>query len=91
MKKEEMDKIVKFELGYIPSSTKGSVQNQLRFYYSAYRRKGLVNGKQREEALKEAIERLKEKHPDFNPVFDENFFKMAEKSFFGKLADRLTG
>ena len=89
MKREEMNKIIKFELGYIPKGPKGSVQNKLRFYYNAYRRRGLVKGKQREESLKDAINRLKEEYPDFNPMFDKDFFRTPKKSIFQKLMDPL--
>ena len=51
VKREEMNKIIKFELGYIPKGSRGSIQNKLRFYYNAYRRRDLARGKQREESL----------------------------------------
>jgi len=84
-----MNKIIKFELGCIPKGPKGSVQNKLRFYYNTYRRRGLVKGKQREESLKDAINRLKEEYPGFNPMFDKDFFRTPKKSFFQKLMDLL--
>ena len=84
-----MNKIIKFELGYIPKGSKGSLQNKLRFYYNAYRRRDLARGEQREESLKDAVNRLKEDYPDFNPIFDENFFKISKKSFFQKFIDRI--
>ncbi|MFQ6081721.1 MAG: hypothetical protein ACE5OW_08645 [Candidatus Bathyarchaeia archaeon] len=87
MKREEMNKIIEFELGYIPKGSKGSVQNKLRFYYNAYRRRDMVRGKQREESLKEAINRLKEDYPDFNPVFDRDFFKIPRRSLLQRLLD----
>ena len=89
MKREEMNKIIKFELGYIPKGSRGSIQNKLRFYYNAYRRRDLARGKQREESLKDAINRLKEEYPDFNPIFDKNFFQTSKESIFRKLMKSL--
>ena len=89
MKMEEMNKIIKFELGCIPRGPKGSIQNKLRFYYNAYRRRDMVRGKQREESLKDAINRLKEEYPDFNPMFDEDFFEISKRNLFQRLMDRI--
>ena len=86
-----MNKIIKFELEYIPKGSKGSIQNKLRFYYNAYRRRDMVRGKQREESLKDAINRLKEDYPDFNPIFDKEFFQISKKGFFQRLLDRIKG
>ena len=91
MKREEMNRIIKFELGYIPKGSRGSIQNKLRFYYNVYRRRDMVRGKQREESLKAAINRLREDYPDFNPVFDRDFFKIPKKGFFQRLLDRIKG
>ena len=82
MKKEEMNRIIKFELEYIPKGAIGSTQNKLRYYYNIFRRKGIVKGMSREECLRNAIDRLKEDYPSFDPKFDEDFFKMHEKGFF---------
>jgi len=89
VKMEEMNKIIKFELTYIPKGSTGSIQNKLRFCYNAYRRSGLVKGKQREESLKDAINRLKEEYSDFKPMFDKDFFQTPKKSIFQKLMDPL--
>ena len=84
-----MNKIIKFELGYLPKGSRGWIQNKLRFYYNAYRRRDMVKGKQREESLKDAINRLKEEYPDFNPMFDKDFFQTPKKSIFQKLMNSL--
>jgi hypothetical protein len=92
-----MNKIIRFELEYIPKGSKGSNQNKLRFYYNAYRRRGMAKGKSREECLKDAINRLREDHPNFNPKFDKKFFTVPEnmpaqvhkKGFFQRLLDRI--
>jgi len=74
MKRAEVNEIIKQELGYIPKGSKGSVQNRLRFRYSAFRRKGIANGKSRQECLKETVDLLKEAYPRFEPEFDKSFF-----------------
>jgi len=97
VKIEEINRIIRFELEYIPKGSKGSTQNKLRFYYNTFRRKGMAKGKSREECLKDAINRLREDHPNFNPTFDKNFFRMPEnlhtqvykKGFFKRLLDRI--
>ncbi|MDH5460024.1 MAG: hypothetical protein OEY81_00445 [Candidatus Bathyarchaeota archaeon] len=43
----------------------------------------------REECLRNAIDRLKEGYPNFDPKFDENFFKTHEKGFLRRLLDRM--
>ena len=86
MKKEEMNRIIKFELEYIPKGSTGSVQNKLRYHYNIFRRKGIVKGISREECLKDAIDRLKEDYPSFNPKFDDDFFKIHKKRFFQQIA-----
>ena len=78
MKREEMVKLVRSELEHIPKGLKGSTQNRLRIYYNAWRRRDLLTGKPKEQTLEAAIKMLKEKHPDFDPKFDEVFFKMPE-------------
>jgi hypothetical protein len=80
MKKQEMERIIKFELEYIPNGSSGSTQNKLRFFYNGFRRKGMVKGMTREESLTEAIDRVKETYPNFYPEFDEEFFKTHEKT-----------
>jgi hypothetical protein len=89
MKKDEMNRIIKFELEYIPKGSTGSVQNKLRYHYNIFRRKGIVKGISREECLKDAIDRLKEDYPSFNPKFDDDFFKIHKKDFFSRLLDRI--
>jgi len=86
MNKEMINKIIKFEVKYIP---KGSTQNKLRFYYVAYRRKGIAKGLSRDQCLKEAIDKLKKDYPAFDPTFDADFFKIRKKSFFQKLVNRV--
>jgi len=77
MKRAEINEIIKQELEYIPKGSKGSIQNRLRFKYSASRRKGITKGKSRQECLKETIDQLKENNPGFQPEFDKNFFTAA--------------
>lgn len=89
MKKEEMNRIIKFELEYIPKGSTGSAQNKLRYHYNILRRKGIVKGISREECLKDAIDRLKEDHPSFDPKFDDGFFRIHEKGFFRRLLDQI--
>jgi len=74
MKRAEIDEMIKQELVYIPKGTKGSIQNRLRFRYSAFRRKGIANGKSRQECLKETVDLLKANYPRFEPEFDKSFF-----------------
>jgi hypothetical protein len=81
MKKEEMDRIIKFELEYIPAGSIGSIQNKLRFFYNGLRRKGMAKGMTREESLRDAINHVKKSYPGFDPEFDQEFFKIHEKSF----------
>ena len=79
MKRAEINEIIKQELEYIPKGSKGSVQNRLRFQYSAFRRKGIIKGKSRQECLKETIDQLKTNNPGFEPEFDRSFFTIAIK------------
>ena len=74
MKRAEINELIKQELEYIPKGSKGSIQNRLRFHYSAFRRKGITKGKSRQECLKETIDLLKEDDPGFQPEFDKGFF-----------------
>jgi len=74
MKRAEINEIIKQELEYIPKGSKGSIQNRLRFQYSAFRRKGITKGKSRQECLKETIDQLKTNNPGFQPEFDKGFF-----------------
>ena len=74
MKRAEINETIKHELEYIPKGSKGSIQNRLRFRYSAFRRKGITKGKSRQECLNETIDILKEDNPGFQPEFDQSFF-----------------
>jgi hypothetical protein len=74
LKRAEINEIIKQELEYIPKGSKGSIQNRLRFHYSAFRRKGISKGKSRQECLKETIDLLKTNNPGFQPEFDKSFF-----------------
>ncbi len=89
MDKEMINRVLKFELEHIPKGSKGSTQNKLRFYYVAYRRRGIAKGLSRDQCLKDAIDRLKKDHPEFDPAFDEDFFKIPKKSFLQKLVDHI--
>jgi hypothetical protein len=89
MERKMVNRIIKFELRYIPKGSKGTTQNRLRFYYVAYRRKGLAKGLSRDQCLKDAIDKLKKDHPEFDPEFDEDFFKIPRKSFLQKLVNRI--
>lgn len=44
-------------------------------------RKGIAKGLSRGQHLKEAIDKLKKDHPKFEPMFDEDFFKIPKKGF----------
>jgi len=77
MKRAEINELIKLELEYIPKGSKGSIQNRLRFRYSAFRRKGITKGKSRQECLKETIDQLKENDPGFQPEFDKGFFNIS--------------
>ena len=91
MKREEMTKIVKSELKHIPKGSKGSVQNRLRIYYNAWRRRDLLSGKSKEQTLEEAIKKLKEDYPDFEPKFDRDFFKIPERGLLQRLMGWIKG
>jgi len=75
-----MNKIIKFELEYIPNGSSGSIQNKLRFFYNGFRRKGMVKDMTREDSLRDAIHYVKERYPSFDPEFDDKFFRMNKKS-----------
>jgi len=51
MNKEMINKIIKFEVKYIPKGSKGATQNKLRVYYVAYRRKGIAKSLSRGQLL----------------------------------------
>ena len=89
MNKEERNRIIKFELKYIPKGSKGSTQNKLRFHYVAHRRKGMAKGLSRDQCLKDSINKLKKDHPEFEPMFDEDFFRIPKESFLQKLTNHI--
>ena len=91
MKREEMTRIVKSELEHIPKGSKGSVQNRLRIYYNAWRRRDLLTGKSKEQTLEEAIKKVKGDYPDFEPEFDRDFFKMPERGLLQRLVGWVKG
>ena len=74
MKKEKMTEIVNVELEHIP--TGDLPQKLLRFVYNMVRRNDLSVSENtpREETLLESINRVKEKHSNFQPKYDKNFF-----------------
>lgn len=74
----EMREEVKEELKYIP---KGNLmQNELRMFYWSDRMRSLgkkaKSKKTKGEVLMESLESLKKDHPDFEPEYDKNFFKI---------------
>jgi len=71
-----INRVVKWELKYIPRGDKGSLQNVLRFSYNILRRKHLTSRKSRHETLKELVERMQRIHPDFTPIYDKEIFKI---------------
>jgi len=89
MNKEMINKIIKFEVKYIPKGSKGSTQNKLRFYYVAYRRKGIAKGLSRDQCLKDATDKLKKHHPEFEPMFDEDPQNPKKGFFLQKLTKRI--
>lgn len=48
-------------------------------------------GKPKEQTLEAAIKMLKEEHPDFDPKFDEDFFKMPKRGLLQRLASWIKG
>ena len=75
-KREYMNRTVKFELKHIPRGERGSLQNFLRFSYSALRRKHFTLGLTKHETLRELIDKIRKAHPDFNPEYDRDYFKI---------------
>jgi hypothetical protein len=92
MKRAEINEMIKQELVYIPKGTKGSIQNRLRFQYSASRRKGIATGKSRQECLRETVDLLKTNYPRFEPEFDKSFFATnTQHSSFKGFLRRILG
>ena len=71
-----VNRVVKWELKYIPRGDKGSLQNSLRFSYNILRRKHMTLRKSRHETLKELVEKMKRIYPDFTPLYDKEIFKI---------------
>ena len=71
-----MNQVVKFELKHIPRGERGSLQNFLRFSYNALRRKHFVRGLTRHETLRDLVDKIGKAHPDFNPEYDKDYFKI---------------
>lgn len=79
MKKEEMTKIVRSELQYLPKDEVGSLQNEMRKMYNSRRRHDLAINKTRRETLQFCIQVIKSKDPSFIPEYDQSFFGKVEK------------
>jgi hypothetical protein len=79
MRREELNRIIGEELGNIPEGNKGSAQQELRWLYNMTRRKDLGRNPNtpRSRSLQYAIERIKERNPDFHPEYDEHYFGSA--------------
>ena len=71
-----MNRIVKSELKHIPRGERGSLQNFLRFAYNALRRRYLNLNRSRHETLRELVDKIRKAHPDFNPEYDKEYFKV---------------
>ena len=66
MNRDEMNTIVGEELEHIPRGD--NAQNLLRFLYNMVRRRDLKHGKPVEESLGYCISKVKEYHPDWEPI-----------------------
>jgi uncharacterized protein YbbK (DUF523 family) len=66
------------DLDHIPRGSEA--QNRLRqyFQYARSRSQGKSAGQTKEDALKEAIEKVKAEYPEFKPEFDQSYFSMSE-------------
>lgn len=74
--RDELEKMIQEELTHIPYIKNNLPQNLLR---ETYRNTRLANIKYlgtKEQALKSCIESLKKDHPDWEPVYDKEFFKI---------------
>ena len=83
----EMRKIVVEELEHIPRDAKGSLQNKLRSIYEITRMKSLgknapLNLRTPEDCLKDAVETIKKDNPDFEPEYDNDFFRTNERAVY---------
>ena len=73
---------------YIPRGDGGSPQNLLRKRYNARRRLDLTKtGRTKEETLQYCIRLVRAEHPNFNPKYDEGFFKEPKRSPLRSLLD----
>ena len=92
MKREEMTRIVKSELEYIPKGVRGAPQNELRRLYNARRRHDLVKTtRTKEETLQYCIQVVKRDHPEFVPEYDKDYFKIPRKGLLQRLRDWIKG
>ena len=80
MKREEMTRIVRSELGHLPKGDVGSQQNELRKLYNARRRHDLARNKTRRETMQFCIQEMERKHPGFVPEYDKTFFGKVEET-----------
>ncbi len=81
-KGKEIRDRVKLELEHIPRGLRGSSQNELRMIYWMMRQHSLGrrgNKESKEETLLKSIEAVKKYNSDFEPKFDEYFFKLKSK------------
>lgn len=73
--RDEMERMIQDELIHIPSVKDNLPQNLLRETYHNTRLTNLKIRGTKEQALKSCIESLKQQHPDWEPVYDKEFFK----------------
>jgi len=68
--------IIAIDLEHIPRGDEA--QNRLRQYFQYARARS--DGKSKEDALREAIEKVSAEFPDFEPEFDRSYFSMSDHS-----------
>lgn len=75
-----MTSITAIDLEHIPRGDEA--QNRLRqyFQYARGRSEGKNATQSKEEALREAIEKVSAEFPDFEPEFDRSYFSMSDHS-----------
>jgi len=71
-----MNRTVSWELKHIPKGERGSLQNFLRLSYNALRRRYLTLNRSRHETLRELVDKIRKAHPDFNPEYDKEYFRV---------------
>lgn len=71
-----MTSIIAIDLEHIPRGDEA--QNRLRQYFQYARARS--DGKSKEDALREAIEKVSAEFPDFEPEFDRSYFSMSDHS-----------